>query len=89
MDEVQYALPKALYKPIFFTTEEEASQYRVENKLSMGVHFSEKLNKYFLDGTNELYSDIEQSIRDSEQHLGLRVEIGFEVITGRDWSECH
>lgn len=88
-DEVQYAIPKTFYKPIFFDTEEEAKEYRKEHSLSMPVHFSEKRQKYYLDGVNPLYDIIQSSIREMEQFLELRTEIGFETITGRNWAECH
>lgn len=88
-DELQYAMPKYWYKPIFFESEEEASACRVEQKLSTPVHYSEKRQRHYLDGQNKLNEIISKAIKLAEEELNLRVEIGYEYSVGLNWADTH
>lgn len=86
-DEQQMSVPKDFVKVKWFDTEEEALSYRKEHKLSTPVQ--ESKGRFYIFDRNLLVDIIDESIAEASEHLGLRCEIGYEYVQGRDWAECH
>ena len=88
-DECQYAMPLSFFKSSYFDTEEEALEYKVNNKMNTNVHFSEKMNKFYLVESNKLSEIILKAIDDTVNFLNIRVDLGMEYEVGRTWYDCH
>lgn len=88
-DECQYAMPLSFFKSSYFDTEEEALEYKENNKMNTNVHFSEKMNKFYLVESNKLSEIILKAIDDTVNFLNIRVDLGMEYEVGRTWYDCH
>lgn len=82
-------MPLSFFKSIYFDTEEEALEYKENNKMNTNVHFSEKMNKFYLVEPNKLSEIILKAIDDTVNFLNIRVDLGMEYEVGRTWYDCH
>ena len=53
------------------------------------VHFSEKLDKYYLDGNNLLIDVLLDSVKKTVEVLKLKVNLNIEATAGLNWAQCH
>ena len=57
--------------------------------MNTNVHFSEKMNKFYLVESNKLSEIILKAIDDTVNFLNIRVDLGMEYEVGRTWYDCH
>ena len=89
MDEVQFAIPREWYKMKTFESEEEAKEFINENNLPTGAHFSDKLNKYYVDNEKILTNTLLKSVDDVINILSLKVQLKIDSTCGNTWADCH
>lgn len=90
-DENQLAINPKLLKFNIFPTEEEVEKFvknwnRDEGQISAIGH-SDK--GYYVTLPNIVSTTIAKSIKRAEKVTKLKVDLGFEWITGRNWAQCH
>lgn len=86
MDEAQLELSKNLVKFKLFNTEEEAKEFKKENKDWSDISHSEKgyYCAYSLVGV--LASE---SVKEAGEYYKLNVELTAGYIINRSWAGCH
>lgn len=84
-DEQQLAVHPKLLQVKLFATEDEAKAYRTDKNGAIG-HSSKG---YYVTNRTVPVDCIAKGIHDAQTELGLRVELGFEYISGKSWGQCH
>jgi hypothetical protein len=84
-DEQQMAAHPKLLELKLFKTEDEAKTYRTDTSGAIG-HSSKG---YYVTNRTLPIDCIAEGIEQASKELGLRVPLGFEYITGRNWGQCH
>ena len=84
-DEQQMAVHPALMDVKVYPTEEEAKAARTDSSGAIG-HGSKG---YYTTGRTAPIECIAAGIKTATQELKLRVELGFEYISGSNWGQCH
>ena len=84
-DENQFAMHPSLLKVTNYPTEEKAKEARLDNTGAIG-HGSK--GYYVTDRTLPI-DCIGKGIEQVCEELQLRVNLGFEYISGRSWKDCH
>jgi hypothetical protein len=90
-DENQLLTSPKFYKFKVFKTEEEAKDFIKNWDNSKGqlstIGHSDK--GYYVTLPNEVSKGISNAIKNTEEILKLKVNLGFEWITGKNWKQCH
>jgi hypothetical protein len=84
-DEQQLAVHSSLLNVKLFPTEEEAKAYRTDNRGAIG-HSSKG---YYVTNKTAPVECISFGIEQAKKELNLRVDLGFEYISGKTWAQCH
>ena len=83
MDEAQYSVSKDLVTFHTFKTEEGAEAFK-KPLISAAQH-----GKLWYRAESPIAKVINDSIERVVKDLKLKVELGFEWKTGKDWAGCH
>ena len=84
-DEQQMGVHPALLEIVPFATEEEAKEYRKDISGAIG----QGKKGYYVTNRTLPIDCIDKGITQAAKELELRVELGFEYITGGSWGQCH
>jgi hypothetical protein len=84
-DEQQLAAHPSLLSVKLFATEEEAKAFRVDTSGAIG----HSTKGYYVTQRTSPVECIAEGIEKASKELELRVELGFEYITGLHWGQCH
>lgn len=84
-DEQQMAVHPSLLNVKLYKIEEEAKAARQDKSGAIG-HSSKG---YYVTNKTKPIECIETGIFTAQKELGLRVELGFEYISGKSWAQCH
>lgn len=89
-DECQIMIKQGLINYKLFDTEEEAKvfveNYKEPHQLSA---ISKGKSKYYIALPNPVSKAISEGIKKAEEHLNVRVPMGYEWIVGGNWAQCH
>lgn len=83
-DEQQLAVHPSLLQVTNYPTEEDA---KANCPPSCGIGHGKK--GYYTTGRTAPIECIAAGIEDAKNELSLRVDLGFEYISGRSWGACH
>ena len=89
-DENQLATKKDLLHYKVFDSEEEAKLFKetwVGDQL--GAIQSGKNGKFYITMPNVISKTITQSIEKVENMFNMKVNLGYEFVTGNNWFDCH
>ncbi len=85
-DEIQMAVHPSLLELETFETEEEAIRFQKQTPMASAVGHGKK---YYVGLKNSVVEKIDSAIRDSQTFLKLKVPLGFEWTTGKNWAQTH
>ena len=84
-DEAQMAVHPSLMEVKLFDTEDEAKAYRKDNSGAIG----HSAKGYYVTNRTAPIECIAHGIQTAVEEMKLKVDLGFEYISGRSWGQCH
>lgn len=89
-DEAQLAVNPKLIKTKTFKSKEEAEEFVKNWKGDYSLSSIKKgKDKYFVGLPNVVSKSIADAIKNTEEELKVKVEMGFDWDLGRTWEDCH
>lgn len=90
-DENQLRVSKDLLTFKIFNSECEAKEFKEKWKgeEQLGAIQEGKNNKFYITMPNVVSKTITESIEKVEQKFEMKVNLGYEYVTGNNWRDCH
>lgn len=90
-DENQLRVSKDLLSFKIFNSEDEAKTFKDnwQGQDQLGAIQEGKNNKFYITMPNDISKTITESINKVETMFDMKVNLGYEYVTGNNWKDCH